>query len=68
MEANVDIVKHSAELAEGAAELVHRCLGLAAHLIAQDDAPASIERGGRKAHTLEMEQAERVTGRTSVTT
>jgi multimeric flavodoxin WrbA len=57
MEANVDVVKHSAELAEGAGELMHRCLGLAAHLIAQDEAPSSIERGGRKAHTLEMEQA-----------
>jgi nitrite reductase/ring-hydroxylating ferredoxin subunit/multimeric flavodoxin WrbA len=57
MEANVDVVKHSAELAEGAGELMHRCLGLAARLIARDEAPSSIERGGRKAHTLEMEQA-----------
>jgi multimeric flavodoxin WrbA len=59
MEANVDVVKHSAELAEGAAELMHRCLGLAAYLIARDEAPSSIGRGGRKAHTLEMEQAVR---------
>jgi nitrite reductase/ring-hydroxylating ferredoxin subunit/multimeric flavodoxin WrbA len=68
MEANVDVVKHSTELAEGAAELMHRCLGLAAHLIAQDEAPSSIERGGRKAHTLEMEQAERMMSRPKATT
>jgi hypothetical protein len=56
MERNVEIVRDSAELAEGAAMLANRCLDLAEHLIARDEAPTAIERGGRKAHTLEMEQ------------
>jgi hypothetical protein len=50
MERNVDIVRNSHELAEGAAMLTKRCLELAAYLIARDEAPTSIERGGRKAH------------------
>jgi hypothetical protein len=29
-----------------------RCLDLAARLIASDEAPAAIERGGRKAHAM----------------
>ena len=37
--------------------LTKRCLDLAAHLIARDEAPSSIERGGRKAHDLHMERA-----------
>ncbi len=52
MEHNVAIVRDSKELAEGADMLTKRCLDLAAHLIARDEAPVSIERGGRKAHTL----------------
>jgi nitrite reductase/ring-hydroxylating ferredoxin subunit/multimeric flavodoxin WrbA len=60
MECNVDIVRNSKELAEGATHLAKRCLDLAAHLIARDEAPASIDRGGRKAHALEMQRAERV--------
>jgi multimeric flavodoxin WrbA/nitrite reductase/ring-hydroxylating ferredoxin subunit len=52
MEVNVEIVRQSAELAEGAQMLVKRCLELAAYLIARDDAPVSIERGGRKAHAV----------------
>lgn len=52
MEKNVDVVRNSKELADGAAMLARRCLDLAAHLIAQDEAPAAIERGGRKAHAL----------------
>jgi nitrite reductase/ring-hydroxylating ferredoxin subunit/multimeric flavodoxin WrbA len=59
MERNVDIVRDSKELAEGSSHLAKRCLDLAAHLIACDEAPASIDRGGRKAHALEMERAER---------
>jgi nitrite reductase/ring-hydroxylating ferredoxin subunit/multimeric flavodoxin WrbA len=59
MERNVDIVRDSKELAEGAAHLAKRCLDLAAHLIGRDQAPASIGRGGRKAHALEMERAKR---------
>ncbi len=52
MERNVAIVRSSAELAEGADMLTKRCLDLARHLIARNEAPASIERGGRKAHDL----------------
>jgi nitrite reductase/ring-hydroxylating ferredoxin subunit/multimeric flavodoxin WrbA len=52
MECNVEIVRASTELAEGAAMLTKRCLELAAHLIARDEAPSSIERGGRKAHAM----------------
>ena len=58
MERNVEVVRHSAELAEGAAMLARRCLDLAGHLIASDEAPSAIERGGRKAHTLEMDQTD----------
>jgi multimeric flavodoxin WrbA/nitrite reductase/ring-hydroxylating ferredoxin subunit len=55
MECTVEIVRNSAELADGAAMLAKRCLDLAAHLIARDEAPTSIERGGRKAHPIEPE-------------
>lgn len=58
MERNVEIVRHSRELAEGAAALAKRCLDLAADLIARDQAPASIQRGGRKAHRLRSGQSE----------
>jgi multimeric flavodoxin WrbA/nitrite reductase/ring-hydroxylating ferredoxin subunit len=57
MERNVEIVRASTELAEGASMLAKRCIDLAAGLIAHDQAPTSIERGGRKAHPLEMERA-----------
>lgn len=53
MERNVEIVRNSTELAEGASMLAKRCLDLAAHLISHDEAPTSIERGGRKAHAIE---------------
>jgi multimeric flavodoxin WrbA/nitrite reductase/ring-hydroxylating ferredoxin subunit len=53
MERNVEIVRNSTELAEGASMLAKRCLDLAAHLISRDEAPASIERGGRKAHAIQ---------------
>lgn len=56
MEKNVEIVRASRELAEGAAELAERTLDLAARLIAEDHAPAAIERGGRKAHALERDE------------
>ena len=52
MERNVEIVRNSKELAEGAAMLAKRCLDLADHLTTRDQAPTSIERGGRKAHAL----------------
>jgi hypothetical protein len=57
MECNVEIVRNSGELAEGAKDLAKRCLDLARHLVARDEAPAAIERGGRKAHALEAERA-----------
>jgi hypothetical protein len=57
MERNVEIVRDSEDLAEGAQELARRCIDLAKHLIARDEAPTTIERGGRKAHALEMERA-----------
>jgi len=50
MERNVEIVRESRELADGAQMLARRCLDLAGDLIAQGEARASIERGGRKAH------------------
>jgi nitrite reductase/ring-hydroxylating ferredoxin subunit/multimeric flavodoxin WrbA len=52
MERNVEIVRSSAELADGASMLAKRCLDLSAHLILRDEAPTSIERGGRKAHPI----------------
>ena len=52
MQNNVRIVANSQELAKGAAELAGRCLDAARTLIDKDEAPASIERGGRKAHRL----------------
>jgi multimeric flavodoxin WrbA len=52
MEVNVEIVRKSTELAEGAAMLTMRCLELTKYLIARDEAPVTIERGGRKAHAV----------------
>jgi multimeric flavodoxin WrbA/nitrite reductase/ring-hydroxylating ferredoxin subunit len=52
MENNVEIVRTSKDLAEGAGELARRCLELSAKLVAEDHAPAAIERGGRKAHPV----------------
>jgi multimeric flavodoxin WrbA len=53
MEKNVEIVRNSTQLAEGASELAKRCLELSARLIASEQrTPDSIERGGRKAHPV----------------
>jgi nitrite reductase/ring-hydroxylating ferredoxin subunit/multimeric flavodoxin WrbA len=52
MERNVEIVRTSAELADGAGKLAGRCLDLAEKLIARDQAPTAIERGGRKANPV----------------
>jgi multimeric flavodoxin WrbA/nitrite reductase/ring-hydroxylating ferredoxin subunit len=52
MERNVEVVRSSKELADGAGELARRCLDLARDLIARDEAPTASERGGRKAHAL----------------
>jgi nitrite reductase/ring-hydroxylating ferredoxin subunit/multimeric flavodoxin WrbA len=54
METNVTTVRASKELADGAADLAKRCLDLATDLIARDEAPTSIDRGGRKAHALKV--------------
>ena len=51
MEVNVEIVRKSTELAEGAAMLTMRCMELAKYLIARE-ARVSIERGGRKANAV----------------
>src|SRR6185437_3407745 len=53
MEQNVEIVRSSKDLADGAHMLAQRCLDLAAHLTARDEAPASIMRGGRKANPVD---------------
>src|SRR5262249_23958498 len=52
MEVNVEIVRKSTELAEGAAMLAKRCMALAKDLIGRDEAPVTIERGGRKANAV----------------
>lgn len=52
MERNVEIVRTSAELADGAGQLAARCLDLADKLITRDQAPTAIERGGRKANPV----------------
>jgi multimeric flavodoxin WrbA len=62
MERNVEIVRESKELADGAAMLAKRCIDLAQQLIARDEAPTAIVRGGRKAYTLDMEKAELAAG------
>ncbi len=53
MERNVEIVRTSKELAQGAEELAKRCLDYAGRLIDSDTQAAMIQRGGRKAHSLE---------------
>lgn len=56
MENNVRVIENSNALSQGAAELAERCLTLAQTLIERDNAPAAIERGGRKAHRLDGDQ------------
>lgn len=55
MDKNVEVVRNSKELAEGAAMLTKRCLDLAKDMIAQNEPTRSIERGGRKAHPLDAQ-------------
>ncbi|MDD5303291.1 MAG: NAD(P)H-dependent oxidoreductase [Elusimicrobia bacterium] len=50
MDRNNELVQRSAELHEGAAALASRAVALARGLLAEESAPASIHRGGRKAH------------------
>jgi hypothetical protein len=53
MENNVREVRDSAELRDGAEQLVERALGLARGLLENAPTPDVIARGGRKAHHLE---------------
>jgi multimeric flavodoxin WrbA len=52
MENNVLQVQHSAELREGAAELVDRAIRLAAETLKAELTKDEVARGGRKAHHL----------------
>jgi multimeric flavodoxin WrbA/nitrite reductase/ring-hydroxylating ferredoxin subunit len=55
MEHNIAAVQHSAELREGACALADRAVNLARKLQA-DEPTGKTERGGRKAHQLEVEK------------
>ncbi len=55
MERNVDYVRHSAELREGARTLVARAVRTAEGLLATATAPDALARGGRKAHHLTID-------------
>jgi len=55
MEKNIAAVQHSAELREGACALAERAVRLAGMLIESDQPCDKTERGGRKAHRLEVE-------------
>ena len=56
MEKNVDVVKHSRELREGARALAARAIDHAQLLLDHEHAPHTMERGGRKAHHLVLEE------------
>jgi nitrite reductase/ring-hydroxylating ferredoxin subunit/multimeric flavodoxin WrbA len=56
MEQNVADVKNSAELREGAAALAERAVNLARTLVDRDAPGDKTQRGGRKAHRLEVEK------------
>jgi multimeric flavodoxin WrbA len=58
MERNVDYVKHSRELREGAEMLAARAVHTAQGLLADEAAPHGVARGGRKAHRLELDEEE----------
>jgi multimeric flavodoxin WrbA len=55
MERNVEVVKHSKELRDGARSLATRAVDHARLLLDHEKAPHTTERGGRKAHRLTME-------------
>lgn len=55
MEKNVDVVKHSAELRDGARALAARSVDMAHLLLDHEHAPHVTERGGRKAHHLVLD-------------
>jgi nitrite reductase/ring-hydroxylating ferredoxin subunit/multimeric flavodoxin WrbA len=56
MEKNVEVVKHSKELRDGARSLAARAIDHAQLLLDHEEAPHTTERGGRKAHRLVMEE------------
>jgi multimeric flavodoxin WrbA len=56
MEHNIAAVQHSEELREGARALAERAVSLADTLIHRAGPPDKMERGGRKAHQLEVEK------------
>jgi len=56
MERNVEIVKHSKELRDGARALAARTIDTAHLLLDHEHAPHTMERGGRKAHRLVLEE------------
>ncbi len=58
MEQNVDFVKRSHDLREGARMLAARAVQTAQGLLAHEAAPHEVARGGRKAHRLELDEAE----------
>ncbi|MBL8982916.1 MAG: NAD(P)H-dependent oxidoreductase [Gemmatimonadetes bacterium] len=57
MENNIDVVKHSQELRDGAAALVTRAIDHAQLLLDHEEAPHATSRGGRKAHRLALDGA-----------
>jgi len=52
MERNVEVVKQSKELRDGARSLAARAIDHAQLLLDHEQAPHTTERGGRKAHRL----------------
>ena len=59
MEQNVIDVKNSQELREGAAQLVDRSVELANFLLSRAASADHMARGGRKAHPLDVEMAQK---------
>jgi hypothetical protein len=56
MEQNVDYVKRSRDLREGAEMLAARAVHAAEGLLAHEAAPHEVARGGRKAHRLALDE------------
>jgi nitrite reductase/ring-hydroxylating ferredoxin subunit/multimeric flavodoxin WrbA len=56
MERNVEVVQQSQELRDGARALMARSIDHAQLLLDHEDAPHTMERGGRKAHNLVLEE------------
>jgi nitrite reductase/ring-hydroxylating ferredoxin subunit/multimeric flavodoxin WrbA len=56
MERNVDVVMHSKELRDGARGLMARAVDTAQLLLDHEHAPHTMQRGGRKAHHLVLEE------------